>query len=150
MWPSAGARPGSTIRSSTGVWPGSWVPAVRPGATPLQRLAWQIGLFFAALESATRRHPDWLVVSHEDLCADPPGGFKSLCAALGLPWTQEAAAFLAASDRPGRGLETRRVAAEQPSNWTRHLTADQVKEVVGVLCQFPERLFGPASALSAT
>jgi hypothetical protein len=122
-----------------------WVPPVEPDATPLERLAWQIGLFITALETAVHRNPDWLVVSHEELCADPPGGFTSLCAALGVPWTQEAADFLAASDRPGKGLETRRVAAEQPTNWTRQLTLDQVEEVTAVLCAFPDRLFGPAS-----
>jgi hypothetical protein len=122
-----------------------WVPAVPPGATPLQRLAWQIGLFFGALESAAERNPGWLVVSHEALCADPPAGFKAVCAALELPWTEEAAAFLAASDRPGKGLETRRVAAEQPSNWTRNLTAAQVEEVVGVLSRFPASVFDRAS-----
>ena len=117
-----------------------WVPAVRPGATTLQRMAWQIGLFFAALDAAVRRNPNWLVVSHEDLCADPPARFASLCAALGLPWTEEAAAFLAASDRPGKGLETRRVASEQPTNWTRHLTAAQVEDVRRVLATFPGRV----------
>jgi hypothetical protein len=122
-----------------------WVPAVRPGATPLQRLAWQIGVFFGALENAARRHPGWLVVSHEDLCADPSGGFEPLCRTLGLPWNEEAAGFLAASDRPGKGLETQRVAADQPTNWTRHLTSDQVDEVVGVLSAFPRRLPDPAS-----
>lgn len=122
-----------------------WVPGVPSGATTLQRLAWQIGLFFAALENAAHRHPDWLVVSHEDLCADPEAGFKSLCAALRLPWTVEAAAFLAASDRPGKGLEVRRIAAQQPTNWTRHLTAEQVEEVEGVLSRFPGSLFRRAS-----
>jgi hypothetical protein len=81
------------------------------------------------------------VGSPRDLAA----GFKSLCAALGVPWTEEAAGFLAASDRPGKGLETRRVAAEQPSNWCRHLTVAQVDEVVEVLSAFPDRLFGGAS-----
>jgi hypothetical protein len=79
------------------------VPAVRRGATLLQRLAWQIGLFFAALDRAAQRHPDWLVVCHEDLCA------------------------------------------EQPTNWTRHLSPAQVDEVVGVLSTFPDRLFGRTS-----
>lgn len=118
----------------------AWVPAVQPGATTLHRLAWQIGVFFGALETAVQRNPDWLVVSHEALCANPEGGFKSLCAALGVPWTAEAARFLAASDRPGKGLETRRVIAEQPTNWTRHLTPAQVEEVLGVLSAFPDRL----------
>lgn len=92
-----------------------------------------------------QRNPDWLVVSHEELCRDPSGGFKNLCAGLGLPWTEEAAEFLAASDRPGKGLETRRVAAEQPSNWSRRLTPAQVEEVLRVLSGFPDRLFDPAS-----
>jgi hypothetical protein len=122
-----------------------WVPAPHPPSSPLSRLAWQIGVFFGALETALQRNPGWLVVSHEDLCQDPAGGFKNLCAALGLPWSEDAAGFLAASDRPGKGLETRRVASEQPTNWTRHLTPAQVEEVVGVLSTFPDRLFDPAS-----
>jgi hypothetical protein len=122
-----------------------WVPAAISDATPLQRLAWQIGLFTMALETAVQRHPGWLVVSHEELCVDPAAGFKGLCAGLGLPWTDEAGDFLAACDRPGSGLETRRVAAEQPSNWCRNLTTAQVDEVLGVLSGFPNRLNGLAS-----
>jgi hypothetical protein len=122
-----------------------WIPDLEPGATPLQRLAWQIGLFVGALEAAAQRHPDWIVVSHDDLCTDPPAGFKALCAGLGLPWTDEAAAFLAASDRPGRGLEVRRVAAEQPGKWAWHLAPDQVDEALAVLSGFPDQLFGRAS-----
>ncbi len=121
------------------------VPPLDADAKPLQRLAWQVGVFISALESAVQRNPGWLAVSHEALCADPPGGFKGLCAGLGVPWTGEAAGFLAASDRPGKGLETRRVAAEQPSNWSRQLSAAQVDEAVGVLSAFPDRLFAPAS-----
>jgi Sulfotransferase family len=119
-----------------------WVPAVPSGATPLQRLAWQIGVFIGALETAVQRNPGWTLVCHDDLCADPAAGFKSLCADLGVPWTEDDANFLAASERPGRGLETRRVAAEQPSNWSRQLSATQVEEVVEVLSAFPNRLFG--------
>ncbi|HEV7863396.1 MAG TPA: hypothetical protein VGR20_11865, partial [Acidimicrobiia bacterium] len=121
-----------------------WLPVVEPGATPLQRLAWQVGVFICALEAAVERNPEWRLVSHEELCRDPAAGFKSLCADLGVPWTDEAAGFLADCDRPGRGLETRRVTAEQPSNWTRQLTAAQVDEVIGVLSGFPDRLFGAA------
>jgi hypothetical protein len=119
-----------------------WVPAVPPGATMLQRLAWQIGVFISALTDAAERNPGWIVVSHDDLCGDPGTGFESLCRQLGVPWTEEAADFLAASDRPGEGLATRRVTADQPSNWSRQLTVAQVEEVVGVLSAFPERLLG--------
>jgi hypothetical protein len=122
-----------------------WVPAVGPDDPPLRRLAWQIGVFMTALEAAVERNRGWVVVSHEDLCRDPAGGFKALCAALGVPWTDEAAEFLVASERPGTGLETRRVAAEQPSNWTRQLSRAQVDEVLDVLSAFPDRLNGFAS-----
>jgi hypothetical protein len=97
------------------------------------------------LEAAVQRNRGWVVVSHEDLCRDPAGGFKALCAAVGVPWTDEAAELLAASERPGTGLETRRVAAEQPSNWTRQLSRAQVDEVLDVLSAFPDRLSGFAS-----
>ncbi|HEV7689059.1 MAG TPA: sulfotransferase [Acidimicrobiia bacterium] len=124
---------------------GARMPAIRPDATPLQRLAWQIGVFVSALERAVQRYPGWLVVSHDELCRDPAAGFSSLCAALGVPWTADAADLLAASDRPGKGLETRRVAAEQPGNWSRELTVAQVDEALEVLSAFPDRLFGAAS-----
>lgn len=113
------------------------VPDLPSAASPLRRLAWQIGLFTAALGAAARRNPDWLVVRHEELCQNPPQRFRALCEALGLPWTQKAAALLAASNRSGEGLTTRRLAAEQPHRWRRQLTREQVEEVVSVLSSFP-------------
>jgi hypothetical protein len=34
------------------------------------------------------RHPDWIVVVHEDLCKSPMATFRSLFSQLGLPWTR--------------------------------------------------------------
>ncbi|HYH51438.1 MAG TPA: sulfotransferase [Acidimicrobiia bacterium] len=112
------------------------VPPLAADASPLSRLTWQIGLFIAALEAAILRNPHWLVVRHDELCADPPQRFPALCEALGLPWTERAAALLAASNRPGNGLATRRVAAEQAQRWRRQLDGQQLDEVVAVLSQF--------------
>jgi hypothetical protein len=115
----------------------SWVPPLDPGASRIARVAWQVGLFTAALDIAARSNPDWHVVAHEDLCRDPEGGFRGLCADVGLVWTPAVSEFLAASNRPGVGLVTNRVAAEQPDRWRRRLTPEQADEIAAVLARFP-------------
>jgi hypothetical protein len=124
-------------------------PYVRPlGIKPLDpacsRLAvvtWQVGLFTVALERAIARHPEWVAVSHEHLCADAETGFARLSSALGLEWGDADRRFLAAANRPGTGTTTFRVAAEQPERWRRRLDAAQVREVRKVLDGFPLRSF---------
>ena len=131
------SRLDTTSQLRDGVAGYSWVPPLEPGASTLSRVAWQIGLFTSALEMAAQRHPEWRVVAHEDLCRDPEGGFRSLCHDLDLGWTAGASEFLAASNRPGAGLVTNRVASEQPDRWRRRLTPDQADEVADVLGRFP-------------
>jgi len=46
----------------------------RPDATWITRAAWQYGLLTSFLRRALARHPDWEVVTHEALCADPEAG----------------------------------------------------------------------------
>lgn len=115
----------------------SWVPPLEPDASPLARVAWQVGVFTAALDLAAQRNPHWHVVSHEDLCGDPEGRFRALCADLGLGWAPAVTEFLTASNRPGEGLVTNRVAAEQPDRWRRCLTPEQADEIAAVLGRFP-------------
>lgn len=117
------------------------VPSLAADASPLSGLAWQVGLFIAALDAAVARNPQWLVIRHDELCRNPPERFRALCEALDLRWTEKAAALLAASNRPGEGLATRRVASEQPQRWRRQLNAQQVEEVVAVLSAFPPGVF---------
>jgi hypothetical protein len=112
------------------------VPPLSSGESRLSRLAWQIGLFTTALEVAASRNPDWHVVSHEGLCRHPEAGFRDLCDELGLTWSEPASAFLAESNRPGQGLMTQRVAAEESERWRRRLTPEQVDEVAGVFSRF--------------
>jgi hypothetical protein len=83
------------------------------GAPWLERAAWHYGLLSSYLREARRRHPDWLVVRHEVLCAGPEPVFRRLCDRLGLQFTAEAARFLAASNRPGDGYSTHRLWHEQ-------------------------------------
>lgn len=106
-------------------------------ASPLERAAWLAGILTCALADVARRNPGWPCVVHEELSIDPSDGFATLAANAGLPWTQEADRMIRSMDRPGRGYETARVAAELPAAWRARLDADQVRAVRGVLDRLP-------------
>jgi hypothetical protein len=113
------------------------ITPLEPGCSHLAVVTWQIALLTVALRAAAARHPEWHVVSHEDLCAAPEDAFRHLCTTVGLGWTDAAQRFLAASNRPGTGTTTFRVAADQPDRWRRRLDPAQVDEVRRVLAGFP-------------
>lgn len=112
------------------------LPHLGPRPTPLQRVAFEVGLFTCELEGWRARRPDWPVAEHEALCLDPTGGFRALATRVGLGWSIRAELFLEESNQPGAGYSLYRVAAEQPGRWRRRLSADQVREAWSVLRRF--------------
>jgi hypothetical protein len=114
------------------------LPALSPSCSRLTRVAWEIGLHLAVLRAAAAQHPDWVLVRHEDLCRDPIERFRKLYAALGLAWTDEAQSYLKRSNHAGSGLETMRVAKEQPQRWRKRMSTDQVAEASRTLRLFRE------------
>jgi hypothetical protein len=113
------------------------LPTLAPTCSRLSRVAWEVGLLLSVLRSSAEAHPEWRLVSHEQMCGDPTGQFRELFAALGLGWTDAAEVHLARSNRDAQGLVTMRVAADQPERWRKRLTGDQVREISGVLAAFP-------------
>lgn len=110
------------------------IPVLGGQPSPLQRLAWQFGLLHSGLLSSYRRHPDWVLARHDELCGDTVPEFKALFEQTGLPWSEEAEDFLIRSDRPGTGaFDTTRVARSEPTRWRERLTDEQVTEIRGVL-----------------
>jgi hypothetical protein len=97
-----------------------------------------------ALYDGLRRHPEWHALSHELACTDPLGSLRRAADDLDLEWSADAEAFVRASDRPGTGYATNRVAAELPDQWQRRLTPEQVDRVEGVLAQIPSELWDTA------
>lgn len=120
------------------------ITPLEPGCSHLAVVTWQVALFTVALQAAAERHPEWQVVSHERLCADPEEGFAAVCVALNLGWGDDGRRFLAASNRPGTGTTTFRVAGEQPERWRQRLDASQVRDVLRVLDGFPLPAIAPA------
>jgi hypothetical protein len=114
-----------------------------PGAPWLERAAWHYGLLSSYLAEARRRHPDWLVVRHEVLCAGPEPAFRRLAGRLGLTFTAETARFLAASNRPGDGYSTHRLWHEQVDGGRSRLTAAEGALVEATLARFSGVLPAP-------
>lgn len=116
------------------------IPPLHSGASPLQHVAWEVGLLTAVLQNAVAEHPNWRVVSHEELCMNPEDHFKKMTAELGLEWSATADSFLKESNRPGTGYDTKRVASEQPDRWKKRLSEEQVDEIDSVLAGFPTKV----------
>jgi len=92
---------------------------------------------YAYVDRMRTAHPDWHVVSYEDLAAAPAAGFESLFHDLGLSFDKRAAAGVARhSDRRNIGEVSprdkggiRRDSRTALGTWQRRLTPDEVEEV---------------------
>jgi hypothetical protein len=104
---------------------------------PVVGLAWRIALSMSALDDARHAHPEFHVVDHEVMCTDPTAEFRRLFDAVGLVWTPEVEARIAASNRPGTGYETKRVATEQSGKWRERMSRDDARTAAAVIGQFP-------------
>jgi len=91
----------------------------------------------SVLEEVLKANPDFIGVSHDELCLSPVNGLRQLAERCGLAWSEEAEAFVTGSNRPGYGYDVHRITAEQPNRWRERLTASQVDEAMRVLGAFP-------------
>jgi hypothetical protein len=108
-----------------------------PQASDLSKISWQVGLLTTAIGDALERHPEWLFVTHEDLCEDPVNRIRYVLERAGMPWSGDVEQFLEESNRPGEGLKPQRVTKDQPTRWRGRLTDDEVDEINSVLARFP-------------
>lgn len=125
-----------------------------PGGSQLELTAWCVGLLTTILAKRREQHPDWHVITHEALCAEPAQEFHQLFDALGLTWTEEADGFLQKGyllPTFAKGGQVKpdvaappdadplAVSKEQASRWKKRLSDDQVADISRVLELFPSR-----------
>ncbi len=103
----------------------------------LTRIAWIIGLLTTVMGDMLDRHPEWLLVNHEDMCIDPVTKFRALCEIVGIPWSERVAEYLTKANRPGEGFNPERIAEDQVNKWRSVLSPEEVQEAVEVLRRFP-------------
>lgn len=96
-------------------------------------------------------HPDWIVVRHEDLAADPVVAFESMYARLGLQWstaTARAVEEATGAENPreaatGVQHELRRDSRAVAELWRTRLSAAQVATVRAVTSPVADAHYGP-------
>ena len=132
-------------------------------ASAVERAAWNVGLLTLALKRATDRHPDWIVVSHDELCRDPVAQFASVASGLGLSWSSEMEEYITRSDdpsftvfggsqrvHPNAGTATtegsRRL--QQSTQYLRRMSGDEREQALAVLARFPLGDWGPGDGVS--
>jgi hypothetical protein len=118
--------------------PDRQIPAPPPPSLPIRRLVWELAVMMCALLSATSKSAQKpLMISHENLCADPQERFKVLYSQLGLTWTAAAARYVQASDVAGVGAyDTKRIAQMEPSRWREQLSDADVEDINEVVANF--------------
>ena len=116
----------------------SETPAWPAPTDPDGNVIWTICARLGLLLETTKRHPEWLVIRHEHTASDPFVRFKHIFHQLSLPWSSGVDAFLNASNRPGTGWETNRVASREPTRWKERLSAEQIHISGEVLRRFSE------------
>jgi hypothetical protein len=112
------------------------VDSPAPNTPMLHQVAWHVGLLSLGLERAIARHPDWIVVSHEELCQSPLEGFRELFSRSGLSWTSAVEREFHRLNKPGSGVGPQRVARDRIDSWKATLSAEQVDEATRILQPF--------------
>jgi Sulfotransferase family len=106
-------------------------------AQGVARVTWLLGLLSLSLRRAADAHRDWHAVRHEELIEEPARRFRELAVRLGLEWSAEADAAVAATDAPGSRFAIKRSAATLPDVWRSRLSADQVAQIRKVIDALP-------------
>ncbi len=81
------------------------------------------------------RHPDWIILRHEDVCREPVPQFRALYERLGLEWAPQVEEFIdrtTSSANPtsqARADSILRNSAAHADSWKRELTPEQIAEI---------------------
>ena len=98
------------------------------------RMCLQLGYLYNYLDHILTCHPEWIVVHHEDLCADPKQQFRKLFDRCGLDWDHGIEVAIATHNREGRGFKPLRLASKEIGKWRDRFTPEEFeigKEILG-------------------
>lgn len=102
---------------------------------PLDQASLLWRLVYERVLTYRTEHPEWHFVRHEDLSADPVGGFEKLYAGLDLPWGPEVEGVVHQHTRAGNPVEVHdpsdhtRDSRSAIGSWKRRLTPEQVARI---------------------
>jgi hypothetical protein len=114
------------------------VPA--DGADIVVRRAIVLGVLTGALADASARNPEWTVVRHDDISAEPIDRLSVLAHTVGLEFSDGAESYVRQSNQPGTGYATKRVAGTATDKWRTVLSESEADASITTLALFPDEL----------
>lgn len=97
---------------------------------------YKVGLYWGAtyfiLQQQIQHNPDWIVVKHEDLCANPVKNYQSLFSKLDLVWTERTEQLLVTSTQQDskEAYSPSRITSQEPNKWQNELENWQIESVM--------------------
>jgi hypothetical protein len=101
----------------------------REASGDVRALALQVLKMRQSLSDLCHRHPEWMVVHHEDLCKSPVERFRKIFAGLDLPWSMELEGKVRSMDREGSGYRIHRRAQDEIGKWKRELGGEDLQAI---------------------
>ncbi len=121
-----------------------WRDLISIAETPHEVLASRVGAYYYVALTMASRHPDWLIISHEDLCRDPTTSFRNLHDWLGLQWSDVVQGRIDQSNRPKTDdavSHVNRVARDEIGKWRKLMTTDEIDQVKRFYEPFDGRVY---------
>lgn len=108
-----------------------WAELLRRPQTPSEQIGAIWGAIYRVLLRQQQTHPDWLLVSHEEICGDPRVAYQQCFRQLHLHWTRKAGMLLlkSTSADAGQPYTPRHISHQEPRKWKTELTLDQIEQV---------------------
>lgn len=97
-----------------------------------QRIGMFWGAFYYIMLEQQRRHPEWIVIQHEELCRDPIGQYRQLFEQLNIKWTAKTDYFLKASTTRNskKAFIPKRISEKEPDKWKNNLNPQQIEQIM--------------------
>lgn len=122
-------------------------------ADPIDRGALLWCCFATVIGEFKKAHPGWMLACHEDICRDPDGEFRRLCAALDIPWGSEIVAAIRESSSGSNPVSAphdkthylKRNSRRLASSWKRSLTEAQIAHVRSRVEHMAKQFYDPES-----
>lgn len=105
---------------------------INSAATSNEQLAVRVGAYYKIILSAAKKHPEWTVVTHEELCNNPIDIFKGLYTKLDLKWSRKIEDKINQHNRIKKTDDVHhinRITKNEPDKWKELLTKEEVDQI---------------------
>lgn len=102
------------------------------------KAALQVAIFYKFISHLEEKHKDIVMVTHEQLAAQPINEFQSLYAKLDLDFNENVVNFINKNNKSGKGYDINRVASDTIDVWKKRLEPGQIDDIIlGYNCFTP-------------